>query len=370
LLKRNVILLALILIVTVFPTASRADFLPGSGSTGEKIFSDNYVPLLETLKALGADLSWMPETGIVAISSGRVEARLMPGSRYLVAGDAVITLKEAPFFRGAALFVDMDTASRISGLFGRTDKQSIATGEERVDRLFKTVVIDPGHGGRDVGAVGPDGTKEKDLVLAIAREIKRLVEQKIGVRVLLTREGDYFVPLEERNRIASSAGADIFVSIHANSTKMASIRGVETFFMSLEASDDDAMAAAEAENSVVMLEGKDVSVDGDLAAILFDMAQTEHMEDSSRFAKALHGNMGKVLDTADRGVKQAPFIVLAGATMPAVLVEVGFMSNSSDLEMLNSRAARQNIASAVYRSIRGFKTLFEVKREGEAAVSK
>jgi len=369
LLKRNVILSALVLIVTVFPAISHADFLPGSNSTGKKNFSDNYTPLHETLKSLGAGLSWMPEAGIVTISSGKVEARLMPGSRYLVAGDSVITLKGPPFFKGGILFVDMGTASRISGLFGRTDNNSIVPDAERVDRFFKTVVIDPGHGGRDGGAVGPDGTKEKDLVLVIAREIKRLIEQKIGVRVLLTREGDYFVPLEERNRIASSAGADIFVSIHANSTQRPSVRGVETFFMSLEASDEEAMAAAEAENSVVLFEGKDVSMDGDLAAILFDMAQTEHMEDSSRFAKALHGNIKRSLDTADRGVKQAPFIVLAGATMPAVLVEVGFMSNPLDLEMLNNGEARQKIASAVYKSIRGFKTLFEVKREGEAAAS-
>ncbi|MBE9536318.1 MAG: N-acetylmuramoyl-L-alanine amidase [Proteobacteria bacterium] len=365
--KRNVILLALVLIFNVFPTTSQADLLSASNSTGASFSSDKYTPLLETVKSLGANLSWMPETGIVTISSGKAEVRLMPGSRYLVAGDVVITLKEPPFFKRGILFVDMDTVSRLSGLLGKADVSLPSVDAERVDRLFKTIVIDPGHGGRDGGAIGPDGTKEKDLVLVIAREVKRLIEQKIGVRVLLTREGDYFVPLEERNRIASSAAADIFVSIHANSTKRSSIRGIETFFMSLEASDEDAMAAAEAENSVVLLEEKADSMDVDLAAILFDMAQTEHMEDSSRFAKALHGNMGKALDTTDRGVKQAPFIVLAGATMPAVLVELGFMSNRLDLEMLNSSAARQKIASAVYKSILGYKTLFEAKREGDSA---
>ena len=144
----------------------------------------------------------------------------------------------------------------------------------------------------DGGAIGPDGTKEKDLVLAIAREIKKLIEQKIGIRVLLTREGDYFVPLEERNKIASNSNADIFVSIHANSTKRSSVRGIETFFMSLEASDDDAMAAAKTENSVVSLEGKkNTDMGGALAAMLFDMAQTEYMEESSRFAKRLQNGV-------------------------------------------------------------------------------
>lgn len=364
---RNVILLALLLTLYALPATSQADFLPGSNSTGTSLSSDNNTPLLEIVRSLGANMSWIPETGIVTISSGGVEARIMPGSRYMVAGDSVITLKEAPFFKGGVLFVDVYTASRISNLFGRSGRESSAVGYDRVDRLFKTIVIDPGHGGHDGGAIGPDGTKEKDLVLAIAQEVKRLIEQKIGVRVLLTREGDYFVPLEERNRIASSAGADIFLSIHANSTRRSSIRGVETFFMSLEASDEEAMAAAEAENSVVMFEEKGNTMDGDLAAILFDMAQTEHLEDSSRFAKSLHGNMEKVLDTTDRGVKQAPFLVLAGATMPAVLLELGFISNPLDLEMLSSSAARQKISLAVYRSILGYKTSFEAKREGDAA---
>lgn len=367
--KRSSILIAIVLVFNLFPMKSYAGFLWGSKSPETSDSSEVYTPLLEKVKSLGANLSWVPETGIVTISSGNIEVRLMQGSRYLVAGDVLITLKKAPFFKGGVLFVDMDTASRLSDIFAGNNRSLDDADSERVDRLFKTVVIDPGHGGRDGGAIGPDGTREKDLVLEIAKEIKRLVEKKIGVRVLLTREGDYFVPLEERNRIASSAGADIFVSIHANSTKRSSIRGVETFFMSLEASDEDAMAAAKAENSVVLLEGKDVSMDDDLASILFDLAQTEHMEDSSRFAKTLHGNIGKALDTADRGVKQAPFIVLAGATMPAVLVEVGFMSNALDLEMLKENAARENIASSVYESILGFKTLFEIKREGEAAAS-
>jgi N-acetylmuramoyl-L-alanine amidase len=363
--KKRFILIPLILFCIITPSKSQG----GSLRSKKETSSLAYIPLLEAIEAIGADMEWSLETGIFSISLGTTKATMRLDTPYLVSGDYVIKLKKAPFFKGGIPFVDVDTASRLSSLFGRADADSSGMDAERVDRLFKTVVIDPGHGGYDGGAIGLDGTKEKDLVLVVAREIKRLIEQKIGVRVLLTREGDYFVPLEERNRIASSAGADIFVSIHANSTKRPSIRGIETFFMSLEASDEEAMAAAEAENSVVLLEGKDVSIDGDLAAILFDMAQTEHMEDSSRFAKALHKNMEKALDTTDRGVKQAPFIVLAGATMPAVLVELGFMSNRLDLEMLNSSAARQKIASAVYKSILGFKTLFEVKREGEATAS-
>ena len=144
-------------------------------------------------------------------------------------------------------------------------------------------------------------------------------------------------------------------------TRKRLIQGIETYFMSLDASDDDAMAAAVKENSVIELEGKTFKATSDLAFILMDISQTEHLKASSQFAKLLHENLSHMMNTSDRGVKQAPFIVLASASMPAVLLEVGFLSNKSEMKRLKQRDTHKKIAEAILRSIRTFKESVETK---------
>ena len=347
---------------------------PLDGLFGEPDSSSRaYVPLTKLANDLGLESSWNAETGIIIISSEGGKVSLMPGSRHVVSGRKVVTLKSPPFFRDNQLMIGEDFLPVLLSLLSSSpeyirDKMS-STSEtasdvdryDRLDRFFGTIVIDPGHGGDDGGALGVSGVKEKDLVLEVARKVKEIIDKKMGIRVVLTRNGDYFVPLEERTSMAAAVKADLFISIHANSTRMKSIRGVETFFMSLDATDDEAMAAAVAENSAIKFEGKSFDADSDLAAILFDMAQTEHLKESSRFARVLHNNLGNALDTKDRGVKQAPFIVLASASMPAVLVEVGFMSNPEDMKMLKGRKAQEGIAEAIFASIKSFKKDVEFK---------
>lgn len=336
--------------------------------------SHGATPLLSLTRNLDVALSWNAESGILAISSAKGSLFLMPGNRHIITDKAVITLDRAPFFSNGELMVDegfvdilltllssSPPSSRAGTVFTPSSEPGASSHKDRVDRVFKTIVIDPGHGGRDAGAVSPWGVMEKDLVLQIAREVKDIIDDKMGIRVLLTRDGDYFVPLEERTRIAAGVNADLFISIHANSTKGRRIQGIETYFMSPDASDEDAMAAAEKENAVIKLEGKAFEANGDLAFILMDMSQTEHIIASSRFAMLLHENLGHVLNTTDRGVKQAPFIVLARASMPAVLLEVGFLSNRSETIRLQGKDTQKKIADAIFRSVRIFKESVESK---------
>ncbi len=331
-----------------------------------------FIPLFDVLRNLDVQYVWKAETGILILTSERGSLSLMPGSRHVISGNAAITLKTAPFFRNGQIMIDESFLPTLLSIFSSSSLKEIEDpeGMDRIDRLFKTIVIDPGHGGDDEGAISPSGVKEKDIVLEIAREVKKIIDRKLGIRVVLTRDGDYFVPLEDRTAIAANVNADLFVSIHANSTSRKSIRGVETYFMNLDASDDDAMAAAVAENSVIKFEGKSFEADSDLAAILFDMAQTEHLLESSRFAMLIHGRLGKVLDTVDRGVKQAPFIVLANASMPAVLLEVGFMSNAKDLEMLKKDGTQEGIAEAIFESIESFKEDMEQKMRSRPGIER
>jgi N-acetylmuramoyl-L-alanine amidase len=212
------------------------------------------------------------------------------------------------------------------------------------------VVVDPGHGGDQDGALSPSGVKEKDVVLQIARRLRPKLEQ-LGAKVVLTRTGDIGVPLTTRAAVANGLKADLFVSIHLNSMATAEGRrvssGVETYFLSADASDANAAAAAARENADRMA-GEPLPDPGDpVAGILQDLEESASLAGSSRLAYALHDRLVAGLGSEDRGVKQAPFYVLAGARMPAVLLEVGFISNGTESQRLTSAAHQEKIAGAI-----------------------
>jgi N-acetylmuramoyl-L-alanine amidase len=214
------------------------------------------------------------------------------------------------------------------------------------------VVLDPGHGGAEEGAIGRSGLKEKDLVLDIARRLRaRLVAG--GIAVDLTRDGDETIDLTERAAIANGKGADLFVSIHANSSVRASARGAETYFLSYGsgATDDQAMALARAENAP----SGEGGAGGGIDLVLWEMAQADHLSRSSEAAELIQADLNALAGLADRGVKQAPFRVLVGAAMPAVLVEVGFLTNADEERSLAGSDYRERIAVALAGAIGRFR---------------
>ena len=220
------------------------------------------------------------------------------------------------------------------------------------------VVVDPGHGGDQDGAQSPTGVKEKDVVLQIARRLRPRLEQ-LGAKVVLTRTGDVGVPLTTRAAVANGLKADLFVSIHLNSMATAEARrtssGVETYFLSADASDANAAAAAARENAD-RLAGEPLPDPGDpVAGILQDLEQTAALAGSSRLAYALHERLVAALGSEDRGVKQAPFYVLAGARMPAVLLEVGFISNGAESKRLTTAAQQDKIAGAIAAGVKAWR---------------
>jgi N-acetylmuramoyl-L-alanine amidase len=218
---------------------------------------------------------------------------------------------------------------------------------------FDTVVIDAGHGGEDHGARGPEGLVEKDLVLDLARRLaERLAGQ--GLRVVMTRDEDGFVPLDERTRIANAAAADLFVSIHANASRLRGVQGIETFFASLEASDEAAEQLAERENLAF---GSDAGpgVDDPLLAILGDLLATEHLADAQEFARLTQRRIATAEASRSRGVKQAPFVVLMGVRMPAVLVEVGFLTNAVEELRLSASSERERLVGGIADAVATFR---------------
>lgn len=216
------------------------------------------------------------------------------------------------------------------------------------------VVVDAGHGGEDHGAVGANGRLEKDIALEVARRTGRRLAAT-GFRVVYTREADQFVPLAERTRIANEAGGDLFVSIHANSATTRRARGPETYFLSVEASDDESMRVAMTENAVFAQEAAAPDSADVVGAILGDLIRTEHLRESSELARDVQRELSGL--APGRGVKQAPFAVLMGANMPAVLIEIGFLSHAGEARRLADGAHQESVARAIASAIVRYRDL-------------
>jgi N-acetylmuramoyl-L-alanine amidase len=228
-------------------------------------------------------------------------------------------------------------------------------------RGITTVVVDPGHGGSETGAIGPSGTMEKELTLLLARALAERLAAALGVRVALTRTDDVDVALDDRTAFANQNRADLFLSLHLNSAARAEARGAETYFLSLQASDALAADAAQFENVVGEAPAEPGSDQFDLQLLLWDLAQSQHLAASQRLATLIQEELNRQLDLPDRGVKQAPFRVLMGAAMPAVLVELGFLSSPAEEQRLRDPAYRAELVQALVRAISRFRSESEAR---------
>src|SRR5262245_45420272 len=221
---------------------------------------------------------------------------------------------------------------------------------------LRLIVLDAGHGGHDPGAISPNGVREKDVVLDVTRRAARLVEEGLGVKVALTRSADVFIPLRERTGFASKQRADLFVSIHANSHPQAVSEGVEVYFLSSEASDSQARHVAAIENGAMQHENPSYRQKSELLkSILWDLAQSEFQQESSFMAETVLDSMTRSLSLVPRGVKQAGFYVLGGAPMPAILIEIGFLTNFKEERRLNTPEYREALARAIYNGLSEYK---------------
>ena len=220
---------------------------------------------------------------------------------------------------------------------------------------FDTVVVDAGHGGEDQGAHGPRGLLEKDLVLDVAQRVAAGLGAQ-GLRVVMTRDSDHFVPLDERTRLANAAHPDLFISIHANASSLQGVKGIETFFASPEATDESARALAQRENLAFGASAARMAEGDPLRAILGDLLATEHLAAAQEFAGLAQRRLATAEASRSRGVKQAPFVVLMGVHAPAVLVEVGFLTNAKEESRLASARERERLVSGLAEAVAVFRT--------------
>ena len=233
------------------------------------------------------------------------------------------------------------------------------------------IVVDPGHGGAQEGARSSTGLLEKDVSLQIARRVREHLEKELGAQVLMTRDEDQSLPLPDRVQFANEQRPDLFLSIHCNAmpTKRtrARVQGIETYFLSANASNATARAAADRENAEAPVV-REARGDSTLAFILQDLARTEAHQDSSRLAYAIHQKLIASTGGSDRGVLQAPFYVLNGVQAPAVLIEVGYISHPEEGSRLGRAEYQERLATAITEGVRAFLT--EVRKRDAPKPSK
>lgn len=228
---------------------------------------------------------------------------------------------------------------------------------------IKTIVVDAGHGGKDPGAIGRGGTKEKDINLLIALELARILEIEGGYDVLLTRTDDTFVPLVDRSLFANEKKADLFISIHCNASVRRKEGGFEIYYLAEESSDPHAEETEHLENAVIALEDPKSPKKKKLQDLLFSMAQTEFINESSLLSNAVNRSVKKRVNIESRGVKQANFHVLHGVNMPSVLVESGFMTYQAEEQKLRSRKFRSSLVDAILTGVQNYeKELAKLQR--------
>jgi N-acetylmuramoyl-L-alanine amidase len=247
--------------------------------------------------------------------------------------------------------------AKSAALVPPTESKPTRDGQRSLTRALglkiSRIVIDPGHGGHDTGTIGPHGLMEKDLCLDVALRLGHEIEEKLpGAVVIYTRKDDTFIPLEERTAIANEAKADLFISVHANSSHDAAARGIETYYLNF-ATSEESMAVAARENALAQ------SSLHDLQDIIKKIARNEKVEESKELASDIQDSLTHRLqlvsqDERNRGVKKAPFVVLIGANMPSVLSEISFISNPSDEKLLRKTDQRQRVADGLYRGIASY----------------
>ena len=329
-----------------------------------RIRGADYLPLPLVCDAYGLKWEWDPASMTAALSKGSASMRLRVGE-YKIAVNGILNVQERPVvLHKGAVCVPSDFLKLVfDRLFAAGRRDFIAdaglvkTPPQSSPPQFhkiKKIIIDAGHGGYDPGAISRDGVKEKFITLDIARRVKDELERK-NIEVVMTRHADEFVSLQRRVDAANRSGADLFVSIHANASRTPRLKGFEVYYLS-EAVDDNARAQASAENRFTNFDGASAYTNSDtLNTILWDLELTENRRQAIELSNSILDN----IDVRKRGIRNARFFVLKGTRMPAVLVEVGYISNKDECLRLCESNYRARISDRVARGIIEYKRMFE-----------
>lgn len=328
------------------PPRPTAPFFPAAQRIW--IASKPYLPYSAFLKTGQVKGSWDPEAFVWTLNVGRHELRASPQMAVVIVDGSAEEIPAPPLLRDGELLLPDLVWNR---WVGRWAAQQPPLPSDFLPGL-KTIVLDAGHGGHDPGAIGRSGLREKAVTLDVALRLKGLLERE-GFQVVMTRDRDRFISLSQRSQMANRQEADLFVSIHANAARIRSISGFEVYALS-EATDDHARALEAAENASLPLEGGQ-AVASETEAIVWDLLYTEHRAESMELAAQVCRGLRGRLPSQNRGVKTARFAVLKGSRMPAILIEVGFVSHPAEEQRLRNSSYRQHLAEGIRDGILVFR---------------
>ncbi len=345
--KRISLFLCLILASGCATTAQRHPF----ESRSFQIEGVDYLPLSSIAKLNDMHLSLDRTTQKAILENARLRLRLRAGSPVVMANDETEVLDHPVLFHHGVLIVPSSLSRLLSKYMAREKVELVP----RVPYRIQTVVVDAGHGGYDPGAIGRTGAKEKNINLDIAKRLKWQLEGR-GVHVLMTRGDDHFISLYQRTYIANRAKADFFVSIHCNASRNRRIDGFEVYHLSGSGGGGRAEASP---LEAPIEEGMSDPSTASVKATVWGLMYTEHRAESVELARSILSAMGQKLSSPSRGVKSARFFVLKGTRMPAVLVEVGYLTNRKEESRLKQKSYRQEIAEALAAGVLAYKDEFE-----------
>lgn len=308
-----------------------------------------YIPVGLFSQSKGLQYQWDPLLKNATVSGAAGVVKFHVGSEYLLSRGKVHKLKDKVRLFNGFVAAPLSAGEHLEGL---------VSANLALTHRIRRVVIDAGHGGHDFGAQSRGGAREKDIVLQVARMVRGELE-KCGIEVIMTRNSDVFIPLSERARVANQNHADFFVSIHANASYSKSLQGFEVYYLS-EATDDQAMALQRAENSVLRFESGRMQVPtAGLKAIYWDLKETQNRKESIKIADFMADAVESSVDIANRRIKSANFYVLRWSECPAVLVEMGYLTNREDEARLKDPNYRERLAAAIVRGLMNYKAEFE-----------
>lgn len=302
---------------------------------------DSTVVSFTWTKPLTFDVQFTPQSAVIEIDGQLKDKRTLKP-----AGTAT-AVKLLPFTTYTRIELELKDVNAF------LEREAEIVFYKKIARTIKVIVLDPGHGGIDAGAVGKNGLYEKDVNLDLCKLLKDLIDDSLGLKTLTTRETDVHVSLKKRTDFANSNAADMFISIHCNAApRNRQARGFETYFLS-EARTNEARAVAALENASLQFDDVPEPT-GEVNYIFYDLAQSAFLEESNRLAEQIQASAERRLDIPARGVNQAGFYVLRGAFMPAILVECAFISNAEEEKLLRQKDFKKKLAYAIFCGLREY----------------
>ena len=346
--KNPLIILFLLLVICLAGCATVSE---GPATPLYSINGINYMPLVPLCQSKGITWQYDPLTRTAILNKGEHKVNLMVGDRtVLVDGEPRLLNHPVDIYEGTV--VVPSKMEEILDSLAVKEGYTYTKPQISLSRI-KKVVIDAGHGGNDPGAIGRTGLREKIINLDIAKRLAKILEDK-GLHVVMTRSNDRFISLERRVEVANNQKADLFISIHSNANRVRSMNGFEIYYLAPRADDYKRLLRTVDSASLNIDSGCFATGSSNLKAILWDMVYTYNRAEAIRLSRSICSSIDRSLDTKVIGIKNAGYFVLKGAQMPAVLIEIGFLSNYNEERLLNKGDYRQQIAEAIGQGINNY----------------